>query len=59
MLSCVFGTAVQALNNKSNCLVRSGYGKLDYVQVQFYCIFNESHESILKLKLQLHFLKLS
>lgn len=59
VLTCVFGTSVQALNNKSDCLVMSGYGRLDYVQVQFYYIFNESHESTLKLKLQLHFLKLS
>lgn len=56
---CVFGTSVQALNNKSNCLVISGYEKLDCVQVQFYYIFNEFHESTLKLKLQLHFLELS
>lgn len=59
MLTCVFGTSIQALNNKSDCFVISGCGKLDYVQVQFYCIFNESHESTLKLKLQLHFPKLS
>lgn len=56
MLTCAFGTS---LINKRDCLVISGNGKLDCSQVQFYCIFNESHESTLKLKLQLHFLKLS
>lgn len=56
MLTCAFGTS---LINKSDCLVISGNGKLDCAQVQFYCIFNESHESTLKLKLQLHFLQLS
>lgn len=59
MLTCVFGTSLEALNNKSGCLVISGYGKLDCMQVQFYCILNESDESTLKLKLLLHFLKLS